>query len=225
MIKTISIADIQLDNYSAKEAVMKLEQFWDEPVLHVVEEIPMELLIKAQSETAIKTFIQQMDLTVIADEQILKLADVSDPRREREIREHHFFYEVLKRLERNHKRLFLVGQSENKVEQLRELIQEEFHKCQIVGVEAIENCNGAIDGIINEINAATVDVILSVIPVPQQESFLMENKEKISAKLWYGIGSEAMDKSKRGIGSWFRKHSHRRKLEEHIANFEETDQV
>lgn len=42
---------------------------------------------------------------------------------------------------------------------------------------------------VNEINALTPDMILSVLPSPDQEHFLMENCEKLSAGLWYGIGS------------------------------------
>ena len=42
---------------------------------------------------------------------------------------------------------------------------------------------------INEINVLTPAVLLSVLPNPLQEHFLMENRNKLSVNLWYGLGS------------------------------------
>lgn len=33
-------------------------------------------------------------------------------------------------------------------------------------------------------------MILSVIPTPEQEYFLKEHKEKLNAKIWYGLGAD-----------------------------------
>jgi len=53
----------------------------------------------------------------------------------------------------------------------------------------VEECAGDSDGIVNEINIESPDIVFSVLPTPEQEYFLVENKGKLNAKIWYGLGN------------------------------------
>ena len=44
------------------------------------------------------------------------------------------------------------------------------------------------DMIVNKINGAETDCILSVLPSPLQENFIQENKPVLDAGVWMGLG-------------------------------------
>ena len=87
------------------------------------------------------------------------------------------------------------------------------------GAEAFENCQGGTDAMVNEINALTPDMILSVLPSPDQEHFLMENCEKLSAGLWYGIGSWDFTKRRQGLFGNIRNLIRTHKLERQLIHY------
>ena len=70
-----------------------------------------------------------------------------------------------------------------------------------------------------EINALTPDMILSVLPSPDQEHFLMENCEKLSAGLWYGIGSWDFTKRRQGLLGNIRNLIRTHKLERQLIHY------
>ena len=63
----------------------------------------------------------------------------------------------MKRIERNHKTLFVIGDSMERVEQMCERIADRYPKCENVGMEALDECSGATDAVVNEINALAPD--------------------------------------------------------------------
>ena len=103
-----------------------------------------------------------------------------------------------------------------RVEQMCERISDRYPKCDIGGMEALDECSGATDAVINEINALAPDVVLSIIPSPQQEHFLMENREKISAELWYGLGKIELGKKRSRLALKIHKLIRTHKLEKQL---------
>ena len=112
--------------------------------------------------------------------------------------------------------MLVMGDSMERVEQMCERISDRYPKCEIVGMEALDECTGATDAVVNEMNAVAPDVILSIIPSPQQEHFLMENREKISAELWYGIGKIELGKARSRLALKIRKLVRTHKLEKQL---------
>ena len=45
-----------------------------------------------------------------------------------------------------------------------------------------------VDSLLNEINSETTDVIVSGLKGTRQDKFVMENRSKISAKIWLSLG-------------------------------------
>ena len=107
----------------------------------------------------------------------------------REIEKREFFFQLMRILQRNHYSIFVLGETVQEVTESCEYIAEEFPRLQVVGAKALEECVGAEEGIINDINMAAPDVVISVLPSPNQEHFLAEHKAMMSTRLWYGIGS------------------------------------
>jgi N-acetylglucosaminyldiphosphoundecaprenol N-acetyl-beta-D-mannosaminyltransferase len=67
----------------------------------------------------------------------------------------------MKRVERNHQTVFVIGDTTEHVEKTCAFLSEHFGKCEILGAEAFENCQGGTDAMVNEINALTFDTKLA----------------------------------------------------------------
>lgn len=190
MVKKLEILGIKLNNYTVREAMLKIEVCWNNTIMSTVETISMDTLVKAQSDELVKSCIENLDLAIICDKEILKAAGLVSTQRMKETVENEFMKEFLRRAVRNRRTVYLLGETEEQIELLREFLDEKYERIKIAGIYALSACNGDYDNVINEINIATPDAILSVIPTPEQEYFLKEHKEKLNAKIWYGLGGD-----------------------------------
>ncbi|MEG0806079.1 MAG: WecB/TagA/CpsF family glycosyltransferase [Lachnospiraceae bacterium] len=195
MIKKIELLGTEIDNYSVRESMLLVETYLNNNVMNTIESISMKMLVGAGENPKIKEAIESLDLALPGEKDILFAADVTSSQRIKEIADNMFFQEFAKRIIRNRKNVFLLGETHAQVERLQGFLEEFYEKMNIVGEYAMEDCVGDIAGTINEINIVSPDIIFSVVPSPKQEEFLMEQKEKIGAKLWYGLGDNYMQRT------------------------------
>ena len=77
---------------------------------------------------------------------------------------------------------------------------------------------------VNEINSAAPDVIISVMPTPQQEEFLVVNRSRLMAKLWYGLGENyGLLTEKKGFGWRMKRLIHLGRFKMHVSHYEERE--
>lgn len=189
MIKEITVAGIKLNSYTALENLTQIGKRLDNNVFTTVQEIYMRTLLLAKEDAVVKDAIEALDVTVIAENGVWDAAGENTNLRRREIEKREFFFQLMRILERNKYSVFVLGEVKEEVEATCEYIAEEFPRLQVLGSKAFEECVGANEGIINDINMLAPDVIISVLPSPMQERFLIEHKSMMSPRLWYGIGS------------------------------------
>lgn len=190
MVKKLEILGVKLDNYTVREAMLKIEVCWNNTIMSTVETISMDTLVKAQSDELVKNCIESLDLAIICDKEILKAAGLVSSQRMKETVESEFLKEFLRRVVRNRRTVYLLSETDEQLGLLQEFLNEKYERIKVAGMYALSACNGDYDAVINEINIATPDAILSVIPTPEQEYFLKEHKEKLNAKIWYGLGQD-----------------------------------
>lgn len=219
MIKKIDIMGILLDDYTVREALHQIESFSDDNVLRSIESISMQMLMEAEKDEELRNAISSLNLAIVGQKEILEVAGVGTMQRIKETEENDFFYEFLKRLERNHKRLFLLGETEEKNNRIKEKLIEQYPQLSIVGEYALENCIGDQAAVINEMNAATPDLVLSALPSPTQEHFFWEHKDKINARIWYGVGDVEID-GRTGVKKMVTSLLHRGRLKSSIEKYE-----
>lgn len=183
MIKKIDIAGLQLDNYTVREMLMRVDRRISEKILTTIEEVNMDTLALAESDEEVKQALEACDYSVIADEGILRAVSADTLQRRHEIEDHDFFYELFKRLERNDKKIFVIAESQ----------------------KAVDDSPGCSENLVNEINIVSPDVIASFLPSPAQEKFLLHNREKLLMNLWYGIGNNKFMGKKHGFIGKIRK--------------------
>ena len=143
----------------------------------------------------------------------------------KETEENDFAFEFFKRIERNKKSLFLLGETDVRIAHIREELEQEFPKVEIVGEYAVENCVGNLEAVINDMNATTPDVIVSVLPTPMQEHFFLGHKDKMNATIWYGVGSLGIRGKHHGMRSFFKRMLHLERLKNSINKYNDRDDV
>lgn len=126
MIKKIDILGLQLDNYTVREAIMRVETYLGNNVLNTIESISMRMLMESEQDEILKEVISSLDLAVIGEKEILQATKLNTMQRIRETEENDFFYEFFKRVERNRKSVFVLGETTERVEWLKERLQQIF---------------------------------------------------------------------------------------------------
>lgn len=223
MIKKINIVGIELDNYTVREVGINVERMITEKSFIIVQEVDMDTLMLAKQDEKVRTGIEMADLTIISEMEILEAAGenrASSVQRKHEIDNRLQLLDLLKKAERNNKTVYILGETVASVEQMKAFVKDEFSRLRIAGVSALENYTQNIEAVVNDINAATSNIILSVLPTPTRELFLIENKGKLLADMWYGVAGNNIYIKKTGLIATLRKYIKVRKLTKHISEYE-----
>ena len=188
MVKKINVAGVEIDNYTVRESILNLDACLGAGGFYTIQEITMGTIMQANANEKVKEALAKVTHSVIADVGILDVAGENTLQRKHEVADRDFFFEFMKRIERNNKTVFLLGEDAMSTQAAHDFIMSAYNKCRIVGMGAVEEYDGCTDAIINEINSLDPYVLISVLPMPRQELFLLENRDKISSTVWYGIG-------------------------------------
>ena len=142
MNKKIDIAGLQLDNCTVRESIMLLERAMSEQTFFSIAEINMDTILRAGTDERVREAVERLNHTVIAEDNILKAVDRCTMQRQHEIADRTFFYELMKRVERNHLSVCLLGETETAVNAMQEFLMGWFPRMNIVGMEILEQCTG-----------------------------------------------------------------------------------
>lgn len=223
MKKKIKILGLDIDNYSVREAILLAEGFLNESSIKIIETVTMKMLTDAENYQCVGQVIREAELTIIGEQEILVAAGTGTPQRMRETAEHEFFHEYVKRIVRNRRIVYLLGQKPEEVDGLENFLKERYPKIVIAGKAALEECQGDFENIINEINGETADVVISILPTPQQEEFLLEHKGKMGAKVWYGLGNYTQFRSDTFVKKFFKRFFHKHTLMKRMEQYQNED--
>lgn len=222
MIKQIHLLGMTIPNYSLREELQFAQDALGDGKLQLFLTVSMQSLIKVSSSEseAAKTCVEQADLVVVDDPEILSVAGITSSQRIHEAENHMFFGELLKRLQRGGEQVYLVASKNEALEKIKEILASRYEKLSIVGEYSIEDYPDDLDRMINEINGAAPDVILSVMPTPQQEEFLVANRGKLLSKLWYGLGENySQPLEKKGLGWRMKRLIHLGRFKMHVSQY------
>ena len=221
MIKEITVAGIKLNSYTALENLTQIGRRLDDNIFTTVQEIYMRTILLAKEDTVVKETLETLDVTVVAENGIWDAAGENSNLRRKEIEKREFFFQLMRILERNKYTILVLGETTAEVSATCEYIEGEFPRLKILGSKALEECVGANEGIINDINLLAPDVIISVLPSPVQEHFLAEHKGMLSARLWYGVGNGKIVEQKHSLKHVILKQLRKYKLMNYVKEDEQ----
>ncbi len=188
MIKQIQLLGMTFPNYSLRDELQLAQELLASEKLAIFFTVSMQSLMRVSGSDEEKAFVEQANLLIIEDPEILDVAGIATGQRLREAAEHLFFREFMKRLQRTEARVYLVAAKDATLEQMKGVLTEHCEKLRIEGEYSCEAYPDDHDRLINEINSVAPDVILSVLPTPMQEEFLIKNRNKLLARVWYSLG-------------------------------------
>lgn len=222
MIKQIQLLGMTFSNYSLREELQLAQEAVGKETLQLFLTVSMQSLMKIGSSESesVRECVEHADLVVIDDPEILSVAGINSTQRIREAADHLFFVELIKRLQRGQYQVYLVASKNAALEKIKEILADRYEKLAIVGEYSIEDYPEDLDRMVNDINSAAPDVILSVMPTPQQEEFLVANRSKLSAKLWYGLGENySLLMEKKGLGWRMKRLIHFGRFKMHVNQY------
>ncbi|MBP3678526.1 MAG: WecB/TagA/CpsF family glycosyltransferase [Agathobacter sp.] len=224
MIKEITVAGIKLNSYTALENLTQIGKNLDNNIFTTVEEVYMRTLLLAKEDEVVKNVVESLDVTVISENGVWDAVGANTTLRRREIEKREFFFQLMRILERNNYSVFVLGAESQEVVQTCEYIAGEFPRLNVTGMKALEECVGADEGIINDINMLAPDVILSVLPSPMQEHFLAEHRAMMSTRLWYGVCSGKITGQKHSLKFMLLKKLRKHRLMNYVKDEEASEE-
>ena len=227
MIKQIQLLGMTTPNYSLREELQLAQDALKDEKLQLFLTMSMQSLVRVSNSELpqLRECVEHADLVVVEDPEILSIAGIHSSQRIHEAEDHVFFTELLKRLQRGQRQVYLVASKNAALLKIKEILSDQYEKLHVVGQYSIEDYPDDLDRMINEINGAAPDVILSVMPTPQQEEFLVANRSKLLAKLWYGLGENySLLMEKKGFGWRMKRLIHFGRFKMHVNHYEEGDQ-
>lgn len=195
--KTIELLGMRMENYTVRESLLRLDSFLGSTGLNIIETVTIRQILLAGDHPVIKECLEQADLRIIGECAILSEAGGVTAQRMREVRERDFLQELLRRMARGKKRVFLVAMTDERIEQMKERFAEMVPEFSEEGSLSVGDRALDMDAVVNEINGATPDIVISALDSPAEETFVVSCKDKVGTGVWYGIG-ESFDQ-KRGI--------------------------
>ncbi|MBQ1802365.1 WecB/TagA/CpsF family glycosyltransferase [Lachnobacterium bovis] len=223
MIKKVEIAGVMLDNYNVREILSEIEKDMGSSLMKTIEEVDMAMILNAEKDEHYKEVLENLSFSIMAETGILSAIGENSTQRYHEIENNLFFEEFFKRVERNRKKVFIIGKSVDKIEQFRGVLEQEFPEIIIANTSALDDCVGAYESVINDINAAGADVVFSIIPSPEQEMFLKEYQGLINAGMWYGIGENKKITPNHGIWNKIKNIVRFKRFHKTLISLEELD--
>lgn len=222
MVKKIRLLGMEIDNFTLREEIKKSESFYDKQELNIIRTVSMKMLNLAAEDQTVRDGIDQADLVVVSDREILTEAGIYSAQRLRDANEHQFMREFLQERIHCESSFFLVVKNQAELIAFSEFLKIEYENMRIVGNYVLDMCGNEYDMMINEINAAAPDIILSVLDSPQEDAFLMREKAKISARVWYSLGNDLKKTQKKSsFLCWFQKLIHKGRFKNVIHNYED----
>lgn len=188
MTEKLKVFDVELDVLNTKEAMNRFIRYMDEEKFSVVEVVTLEMLMQGQNDMQWKEHLKSFDMCLPGDCEIFEAAGVAERGLLRDIDSRLFQRLFLKYLEKNQKRIFLLAESEKELLFLEELLVP--YKGIVTAGSAVMPEEG-IDGeaVVNEINGAVPDCVISVLSSPWQEKFVTERRGQLNTRVWLGYRS------------------------------------
>ena len=200
MQEKIQVLGVELDNCSAKDAMKRVVEHMEMERLNVVEMVSMNTLAHFQEEAHDESVFELFDIVLPSDRGILEAAGIDDERRLKEVDDLLFVKMIVRYLQKNDISVFIISETEDFKNQFVEYLKEEYGNLKIVGSMSLEESAGSDDMVMNRLNGAEVECILSTLLSPLEERFVAKNKSIINARVWFGFGAllREINKEKRG---------------------------
>lgn len=183
-MKKIQVLGVTLFDYSLREAMRKVDGYLRDGKVSTISYVTIRGVLEADEDQTIKDFVTQLDMVIPADTDILRASNAASRNRIREIENNEFMEEFLKRLYRLRKHVYLLAETDEKLEVISKYISSYQEHIKIAGRFSLEQLQADEDFVVNDINMMEPDVIISLLSSSKRIDFFTANHMKLNAKIW-----------------------------------------
>ena len=189
MNEKIQISDLTIDNYTAKDAMKRVVEYLNTEALNIIEIVTLGTLEELANNEELQRQVSEFDITFAGDRAILEAAGIKDARSLRDAEPMLFIKMAMRFLHKYQVKVFLLAENGPNLIKLQEQFRETYSQAIIVGSATMEEHGASDDMMLNLVNGVEADCIISTLPSPMQEQFIIRNKSLLDAKLWLGLGN------------------------------------
>lgn len=198
MNEKINVLDVNIDSCTAKEAMKETIAFLESEPVSVIDVVSVDGLMQMNDLSELKARMNEFDLVLPGEKLILEAAE--EARLPKEIDIKLYLKMFMRYLHKNHKRMYLLVESEEDGQEAFRYMQRTYSGIQLVGLAKVSAEGRADDMLVNAINGSEVDCILSALSVPLQEDFIAKNRNLLDARVWVGVGNRMFSDYRQGLG-------------------------
>lgn len=185
-MQKIDLFGMELVDHSLKESLWITDSFLKSGAPSTILFVSAKMLVGADGSDTQKEWIKAADLIVWSDAKVLQQAGIVSKNRIREVENQEYIKEVLKKLGKRKKTIYLLAQSEEQLEKLREDLLHLRNDLLIVG-ERVVDVDESVESLVNEINSKTPTAVISRLPYLEQEKLMVETKKYLCAEVWMAL--------------------------------------
>lgn len=198
MNEKINVLDVNIDSCTAKEAMKETIAFLESEPVSVIDVVSVDGLMQMSDLPELKEKMNEFDLILPGEKLILEAADGAELPKEIDMRL--YLKMFMRYLHKNHKRIYLLVESEEEGQEAFRYMQKAYSGIQLIGLAKVSAEGRADDMLVNAINGSEVDCIFSALSVPLQEDFIAKNRNLLDARVWIGVGKRMFPNRKAGLG-------------------------
>lgn len=198
MNEKINVLGVNIDSFTAKEAMKETIAFLESEPVSVIDVVSVDALMQMNDLPELKEKMNKFDMILPGEKLILEAAE--EPELPEEINMKLYLKMFMRYLHKNHKRLYLLVESEEEGQEAFRYLQKAYSGIQLVGLAKVSAEGRADDMLVNAINGSEVDCVLSALSVPLQEDFIAKNRNLLDARVWVGVGKKIFSPRKPGFG-------------------------
>lgn len=190
MSETIEIMGISLEKCYAADVMESIDEHWSSSVLSTYGTITMNLLMEAQNDEELKSYIEGLDKAVVDEPEVIRAAGITDERMLEEATGHGFFGTLFWLLNQYKNRIFILGGNMEDVQTFCDYLSEKYPDIVIAGKDSLEEAGeDHEDRVINEINAVSPHAVLSCSRTYAPERFVKRKRKMLNTGVWFSLGS------------------------------------
>ena len=196
MDSKINVLGIYIDNYTGKEAMKEAVGYMESDPVNIVELLTVDAVMDVDLQQETKEQLRSFDLVLAGDKTILEAADVEEKRCLQETENHLFMKMFLRYLHKNHKRVYLLVETQEEGEAFFQYLEHYYRGIQIVGMAKVSAENRADDMLVNAINGAETDCVLSML-CSRFRKILRQRTEHFSIREFFLVWEKQLRRGKR----------------------------
>lgn len=183
-----TVLNVSIDNVIMSEAVAKLEQFIAEKTPHLVATANAEMVMLAQEDSELAAILANADLVVPDGAGVVWAARHQGYTMVERVAGYDLAQNLLAQAAVKGYRVFLFGSQSDIVEKAKTVAIERYPGLCIIGTRHGFFTAEDEPAIIQEIKAASPDILLAALGVPKQEKWLAKNLTKLNVPVCMGVG-------------------------------------